>query len=92
MSVKRSSVAVKVVSPHLADKLFARKCDVLIFKEEEICLPENYETVKVGDVVKNKVDKVLEEEGLTPKKMLIYFLCGAIGVSIGFLIVYFMSR
>ena len=64
----------------------------IIFKEEEICLPENYETVKVGDVLKNKVDKVLEEEGLTPKKMLIYFLCGAIGLSIGFLIVYFMSR
>lgn len=64
----------------------------IIFKEEEIHLPENYETVRVGDVVKNKVDKVLEEEGLTPRKMLIYFLCGAIGLSIGFLIVYFMSR
>ncbi len=64
----------------------------IIFKEEEICLPENYETVKVGDVIKNKVDKVLEEEGLTPRKLLIYFLCGAIGLSIGFLIVYFMSR
>ena len=64
----------------------------IIFKEEEISLPENYETVKVGDVIKNKVDKVLEEEGLTPRKLLIYFLCGAIGLSIGFLIVYFMSR
>ena len=64
----------------------------IIFKEEEIHLPENYETVRVGDVVKNKVDKVMEEEGLTPRKMLIYFLCGAIGLSIGFLIVYFMSR
>ena len=64
----------------------------IIFKEEEICLPENYETVKVGDLIKNKVDKVLDEEGLTPRKLLIYFLCGAIGLSIGFLIVYFMSR
>ena len=64
----------------------------IIFKEEEICLPENYETVKVGDQIENKVDKVLEEEGLTPRKLLIYFLCGAIGLSIGFLIVYFMSR
>ena len=64
----------------------------IIFNEEEISLPENYETVRVGDVVKNKVDKVLEEEGLTPRKMLIYLLCGAIGLSIGFLIVYFMSR
>ena len=62
------------------------------FEEEEINLPENYETVKVGDVIKNTVDKVLEEEGLTPKKMLIYLLCGVIGLSIGFIIVYFMGR
>ena len=45
----------------------------------------------VGDVVKKKIDEVLEE-GLTPTKLLIYFLCGAIGLSIGFLIVYFMSK
>ena len=62
------------------------------FEEEEINLPENYETVKVGDVIKNTVDKVLEEEGLTHRKMLIYLLCGVIGLSIGFIIVYFMGR
>lgn len=64
----------------------------IAFNEEEINLPENYETVKVGDVIKNTVDKVLEEEGLTPKKMLIYLLCGVVGLSIGFIIVYFMGR
>ena len=69
----------------------AKNTDVT-FEEEEINLPENYETVKVGDVIKNTVDKVLEEEGLTPKKMLIYLLCGVIGLSIGFIIVYFMGR
>ncbi|MBQ8223523.1 MAG: hypothetical protein IJZ87_09335 [Bacteroidales bacterium] len=63
----------------------------LVFNEEEFNLPEEFETVRVGDVVKKNIDKVLEEEGLTPKKMLIYFLCGAIGLSIGFLIVYFMG-
>ena len=69
----------------------AKNTDVT-FEEEEINLPENYETVKVGDVIKNTVDKVLEEEGLTPKKMLIYLLCGIVGLSIGFIIVYFMGR
>ncbi|MBE6342469.1 MAG: hypothetical protein E7065_03650 [Lentimicrobiaceae bacterium] len=64
----------------------------IAFNEEEINLPENYETVKVGDVIKNTVDKVLEEEGLTHRKMLIYLLCGVIGLSIGFIIVYFMGR
>ena len=64
----------------------------IAFNEEEINLPENYETVKVGDVIKNTVDKVLEEEGLTHRKMLIYLLCGVVGLSIGFIIVYFMGR
>ena len=66
-------------------------CD-MIFEEEEFVLPEEYESVKVGDVVKKKIDSILEEDGLTPKKMLMYILCGAIGLSIGFLIVYFMGR
>ena len=65
--------------------LFCR-CDA------EFVLPEEYESVKVGDVVKKKIDEILEGEGLTPKKMLIYLLCCAMGLSIGFLIVYFMSK
>ena len=68
-----------------------KNCD-MIFEEEEFNLPEEYDSVVVGDVVKKKIDSLLEYEGLTPKKMLIYFLCGAIGLSIGFLIVYFMGR
>lgn len=64
---------------------------VLVFEEAEFSLPEEYESVRVGDVVKKKIDEVLEE-GLTPTKLLIYFLCGAIGLSIGFLIVYFMGK
>ena len=68
-----------------------KDCD-MIFEEEEFVLPEEYESVKVGDVVKKKIDSILEEDGLTPKKMLMYILCGAIGLSIGFLIVYFMGR
>ena len=67
-----------------------KDCD-LVFEEAEFYLPEEYESVRVGDVVKKKIDEVLEE-GLTPTKLLIYFLCGAIGLSIGFLIVYFMSK
>ena len=63
----------------------------LQFNEPEFVLPETYESVVVGDVVKKKIDEVLEE-GLTPTKLLIYFLCGAIGLSIGFLIVYFMGK
>ena len=63
----------------------------LQFNEPEFVLPETYESVMVGDVVKKKIDEVLEE-GLTPTKLLIYFLCGAIGLSIGFLIVYFMGK
>ena len=67
-----------------------KDCDIK-FEEVEFSLPESYESVVVGDVVKNKVDEILEE-GLTPKKLLMYFLCGAIGLSIGFLIVYFMGK
>ena len=67
-----------------------KDCD-LVFEEPEFSLPEEYESVRVGDVVKKKIDEVLEE-GLTPTKLLIYFLCGAIGLSIGFLIVYFMGK
>jgi predicted choloylglycine hydrolase len=67
-----------------------KDCD-MTFEESEFSLPEEYESVRVGDVVKKKIDEVLEE-GLTPKKMLMYLLCGAIGLSIGFLIVYFMGR
>ena len=69
----------------------AKNTDIT-YNEEVINLPESYESVKVGDVIKNTVDKVLEEEGLTPKKMLIYLLCGIVGLSIGFIIVYFMGR
>ena len=63
----------------------------LQFNEPEFVLPETYESVMVGDVVKKKIDEALEE-GLTPTKLLIYFLCGAIGLSIGFFIVYFMGK
>ncbi len=67
-----------------------KDCD-MVFEEPEFSLPEEYESVRVGDVVKKKIDEVLEE-GLTPTKLLIYFLCGAIGLGIGFLIVYFMGK
>ena len=67
-----------------------KDCD-MVFEEPEFSLPEEYESVRVGDVVKKKIDEILDE-GLTPKKMLMYFLCGAIGLGIGFLIVYFMSK
>ena len=67
-----------------------KDCD-MVFEEPEFSLPEEYESVRVGDVVKKKIDEILDE-GLTPKKLLMYFLCGAIGLSIGFLIVYFMSK
>ena len=64
----------------------------LQFEELEFTLPEEYESVVVGDVVKKKIDEVLEDEGLTPKKLMWYFICGTIGLAIGFLIVHFMGR
>ena len=67
-----------------------KDCD-MVFEEVEFSLPEEYESVRVGDVVKKKIDEILDE-GLTPKKMLMYLLCGAIGLGIGFLIVYLMSK
>ena len=67
-----------------------KDCD-MVFEEPEFSLPEEYESVRVGDVVKKKIDEILDE-GLTPKKLMMYLLCGAIGLSIGFLIVYFMSK
>ena len=67
-----------------------KDCDMM-FEEAEFTLPEEYESVRVGDVVKKKIDEILDE-GLTPKKLLMYFLCGAIGLGIGFLIVCFMSK
>ena len=67
-----------------------KDCD-MVFEEPEFTLPEEYESVRVGDVVKKKIDEILDE-GLTPKKLLMYLLCGAIGLGIGFLIVYFMSK
>ena len=67
-----------------------KDCD-MVFEEAEFSLPEEYESVRVGDVVKKKIDEILDE-GLTPKKMLMYLLCGAIGLGIGFLIVYLMSK
>ena len=67
-----------------------KDCD-MVFEEAEFILPEEYESVRVGDVVKKKIDEILDE-GLTPKKMLMYLLCGAIGLGIGFIIVYFMSK
>lgn len=58
------------------------------FEEDEINLPEEYETLKVGEVIKKKIDEVLEPEGLTPKKLMWYFICGIVGAAIGFTIVF----
>ncbi len=92
-----TSVRFILEDNYVLDYDFERKpqpvkdCD-MTFEEAEFSLPEEYESVKVGDVVKKKIDEILEGEGLTPKKMLIYLLCCAMGLSIGFLIVYFMSK
>lgn len=64
-----------------------KNCDKK-FEEEALQLGDLVETVRVGDVVQKKIDKVLEPEGLTPQKLLIYILCGIMGLSIGFLIVF----
>ena len=58
------------------------------FEEIELSLPDDCEVVRVGDVIKKKIDEVLETEGLTPKKMMWYLICGAVGLAIGVLIVY----
>ena len=64
----------------------------LQFEETDFDLPEEYESVVVGDVVKKEIDKVLEDEGLTPKKLMWYVICGVVGLAIGFLIVYLTGR
>ena len=64
----------------------------LQFEETDFALPEVYESVVVGDVVKKEIDKVLEDEGLTPKKLMWYVICGVVGLAIGFLIVYLTGR
>ena len=64
----------------------------LQFEETEFTLPEEYESVVVGDVVKKEIDKVLEDEGLTLKKLMWYLICGAVGLAIGFLIVYLTGK
>ena len=64
----------------------------LQFEETDFALPEVYESVVVGDVVKKEIDKVLEDEGLTPKKLMWYFICGVVGLAIGFLIVYLTGK
>ena len=58
------------------------------FEEIELSLPDDYEVVRVGNVIKKKIDEVLETEGLTLKKMMWYLICGAVGLAIGVLIVY----
>ena len=64
------------------------KDNELQFEETDFALPEEYESVVVGDVVKKEIDKVLEDDGLTPKKLMWYVICGVVGLAIGFLIVY----
>ncbi len=64
-----------------------KNCD-LQFEESEFSLPEDYEVVKVGDVVKKKIDEFLETEELTPNKLMWYLICGLVGLGIGFLVVY----
>ena len=54
----------------------------------KFALSDDYEVVRVGDVIKKKIDEVLEPEELTPKKMMWYLICGAVGLAIGMLIVY----
>ena len=68
------------------------KDNELQFEETDFALPEEYESVVVGDVVKKEIDKVLEDEGLTPKKLMWYVICGVVGLAIGFLIVYLTGR
>ena len=60
----------------------------LQFEEMKFALSDDYEVVRVGDVIKKKIDEVLESEELTPKKMMWYLICGAVGLAIGMLIVY----
>lgn len=63
----------------------------LQFEEEEFSLSDDYVTLRVGDVIKKKIDEVIEPEGLTPKKLMWYFICGLIGLTIGFTIVFFTT-
>ena len=92
-----ASVSFLLDDNYVLDYDFERKpqpvkdCE-LKFEETEFALPEEFESVVVGDIVKKEIDKVLEEEGLTPKKLMWYFICGIFGTAIGFLIVYLTGK
>ena len=61
---------------------------------EEPVMQESFENIgkdeiRVGDVLpKNKVEKSLEPDASPAQKMMWYLICGAIGLGIGFLLVY----
>lgn len=63
----------------------------LVFEEPEISVPDEKDEVVVGDVVPktNVVEESLSPEASPLKKLMWYTICGAVGLAIGFLLVYF---
>ncbi len=59
------------------------------FEEPDVVLPEAKEVVVVGDVLPKKETKDLGPDGLVSGKLKWYLLCGLVGLSIGFALVYF---
>ena len=54
---------------------------------------ENKEEIVVGDIIPKKtLEKAIEPESSPWNKLLWYIICGAIGLGIGFLLVYFFKK
>lgn len=65
----------------------------LFFEEPEISVPDEKEEVVVGDVIpKTKVEESLSPDASPLKKLMWYAICGAVGLAIGFLLVYIYNR
>jgi len=65
----------------------------LVFEEPEISVPDEKEEVVVGDVIpKTKVEESLSPDASPLKKLMWYAICGAVGLAIGFLLVYIYNR
>lgn len=77
---------------HFEGKAKPVKDRAFVFEEPAIEFPEEKDEIRVGEVVPAKKEIKPEPEGLTPKKLMWYLICGIVGTAIGFLIVYLTSK
>ena len=65
------------------------KDSTAVFEEPQFDLSDNLEEITVGDIVpKKKIEEAIEPETSPLKKLMWYLIFGAVGIGIGFLLVY----